>query len=151
MRRQYRFLPLLLALFLVCARAWSQADQGAITGTVSDSSGAVVTLTDPSTGLQLKSTTDASGIFTFSPIKIGTYTVLASAPGFTATRQDNVHVDIQSRVAVPLTLKIGATTTVEGNAAPPLLQSQDSSVAQRRNEQQCAVKWPQLGLHRTAG
>ena len=58
----------------------AQIDQGTITGTVSDSSGSVVpnaqiTLTENDTGLVLKSTTNKEGVYVFSPVKIGNYTV----------------------------------------------------------------------------
>jgi hypothetical protein len=129
---------LLAALFLLLPthRLWAQADQGAITGAVTDSTGAVipnadVTLNDTDTGLQLKGKTDGSGVYTFSPIKIGNYTVTVEAPGFTPTRQEKVHVDIQSRVAVPVTLQPGGESqSITVNAEPPALQTQDASVGQ---------------------
>src|SRR5581483_160782 len=65
----------------------AQIDQGTITGTVTDPSGAVVpnaqvTLTENDTGLVLKSVANKGGFYVFSPVKIGNYTVTASAPGF---------------------------------------------------------------------
>ncbi len=127
---------LVILLLLTVSRAWSQVDQGSITGLITDTTGAAipnaaVTLTDNDTGLKLNGKTDGSGVYTFSPIKIGTYTILATAPGFTSIKQENVHVDIGSRIAVPLSLSVGGQTeSVTVSTAPPLLQSQDSSVAQ---------------------
>ena len=136
MRKHLSKLLLIAVMLFSCAYAWSQADQGTISGTVTDNTGAAipgakVTATDVNTGLQLTTTTDASGIYTFSPIKIGTYSVLASANGFSSLKQDNVRVDIQSRVSVPLALAPGGVTeTVQVTSAPPLMQTQDNSVAQ---------------------
>lgn len=123
---------------LVCSAvmASGQADQGAITGTVLDPTGAAVpnaqiTLTSVQTGLVLKTTSDASGVYLFASIKIGDYTVSANAPGFSTVTQTNLHVDVQQRLNVPLTLKTGeATETVTVTDAPPLLQTEEGSTGQ---------------------
>ena len=66
----------LLLVALPCLYSWRQAvgqvDQGAITGVVQDTSGAAipeaqVTLTSDDTGLELKTQSDRSGIYIFSP------------------------------------------------------------------------------------
>ena len=122
---------------LLMARGVSaQVDQGAITGTVSDNTGAAVPGADiaimaTDTGLTLRQKSNASGNYTFAPIKIGNYTVSASAPGFQTTSRQNVHVDVQQRVQVNLSLnpgQISQTVTVTG--AIPLLQTQSSAVGQ---------------------
>lgn len=117
-------------------QAWAQLDQGTITGVVQDNTGAIipnakVTLTDADTGLVLQSTADGSGIYNFSPVKIGNYSVSATAPGFQTTTQEHVHLDVQQRLNVVLVLKPGAVTqTVTVSTAPPLLQTQQGSVGQ---------------------
>jgi len=121
---------------LTGAQLWGQADQGTITGVVQDSSGAVVngaqvTLTSIDTGLVLETKTDHSGVYTFSPIKIGNYQVSATSPGFQTTSQEHVHLDVQQRLNVPLTLKVGeASQVLRVTSEIPLLQTQDSSVGQ---------------------
>lgn len=116
--------------------AFGQADQGAITGTVTDSSGAAVpnaqvTLTNTDTGLVLQTHSDNSGYYVFSPIKIGNYSVSVSASGFSTTTQQNVHLDVQQRLAVNIQMKLGAATeTVEVTAAPPLMQTEEGSTGQ---------------------
>ena len=122
--------------FSLSTGLWAQMDQGAITGVVQDSSGAVIpnariTLTDTDTGLVLKGTTDQQGVYTFSPIKIGNYAINAAAPNFKITTQKNIHVDVQSRLNIPFTLQPGAASqTVTVSSAPPLLQTQSGSVGQ---------------------
>ncbi|HZY62291.1 MAG TPA: carboxypeptidase regulatory-like domain-containing protein [Edaphobacter sp.] len=132
----FKFGVLICCLVLLTLPALAQMDQGTITGSVEDQSGAVVpsaqvTLTNIDTGLVLHSAADSNGIFTFSPIKIGNYEVSASAPGFATTTQQHLHLDMQQRLNVPLTLKPGAVSAeVTVNTAPPLLQTQSGSTGQ---------------------
>ena len=136
-RRNWLSAALWLVVLLAPARLlMGQTDQGTITGVVQDPSGAViggagVTLTNVDTGLVLKAKPDGSGVYVFSPVKIGNYSVTASAKGFATTTQTNLHLDLQQRLNVIVTLKPGATTeivTVTWEA--PLLQTQESSVGQ---------------------
>lgn len=125
---------LLLLLFPLAGRA--QVDQGAITGVVHDTSGAVipnaqVTLTNTDSGLVLQRNSNASGVYIFSPVKIGNYKVSATASGFQTTSQENLHVDIQQRLNVDLELHPGAVSeTITISGEPPLLQTQDAGVGQ---------------------
>lgn len=125
-------LTLIWAPGVVCA----QIDQGSITGVVQDTTGAIipsasVTLTNTETGLVLKTTGSNDGVYTFSPLKIGNYTVTALAPGFSATTQEKIHVDAQARVSVPLVLHPGSVSdSVTVSTAPPMLQTASGSVGQ---------------------
>ncbi|HEY3987666.1 MAG TPA: carboxypeptidase-like regulatory domain-containing protein [Acidobacteriaceae bacterium] len=125
-----------LCLLLVAGTASAQVDQGAITGTVTDNTGAIVpgaqvTLTATDTGLTLQSKSNSSGNYTFSPIKIGNYTVSATAKGFQTTSRQNVHVDAQQRLQVNLALSLGQVSqTVTVTSAVALLQTQSSAVGQ---------------------
>ena len=134
-----RLFGLLLALFLCVfpvRRLLAQVDQGAVTGIVMDPSGGVipgatVTLTSIETGLVLQQTTSSSGIYTFQPVKIGSYKVSAKASGFAATTQENLKVNIQARLSVNLSLKPGGTSeTVTVSTAPPLLETQTGAIGQ---------------------
>ena len=126
----------LLLLLSLCGLVHAQVDQGAITGVVQDSSGAAipnarVTLTSPETGLALQRQANESGVYVFSPIKIGDYTLSASAPGFSTTKQENLHVDIQQRLNVDLKLKAGAasetSTTLRVKRSAKKLNAIDST------------------------
>jgi hypothetical protein len=105
-------------------------------GTVRDQSGAVVpnakvTLINEGTSLTLSKTSEADGVFIFTPIKIGTYTVEAEFQGFKKTSRPHVKVDVQQHVVVDLDLQPGhVTESVEVTAAVPVLQTQDASVGQ---------------------
>ena len=112
----------------------AQLDQGTITGVVQDPSGAVipnatVILTNKDEGQVLKATTGPSGIYVFSPLKIGNYSVSASAPSFAVTTQNHLQLNIQQRLNVVITLKPGASDqSVTVTTEAPLMQTQDSSV-----------------------
>src|SRR5260370_10203487 len=100
---------------LICAYSSAQTDQGAITGVVQDSTGAVianaqVTATNSDTGLALETKSNNSGVFVFSPLKIGNYTVTASSTGFQTVSRENLHLDIQERLNLSFTLPAGAAT-----------------------------------------
>ena len=141
-RRMKQQFPIVLgvALLMVASfttrTAHAQQDAGAITGLVQDNTGAIipgadVTLTNNDTGLVLNAKSNDSGIYTFSPIRIGNYTVSASAPGFEKTTQQNIHIDLQEKLNVPLKLTPGAVSqTVTVTTAPPLLQTQSGSIGQ---------------------
>ncbi|HUV96841.1 MAG TPA: carboxypeptidase regulatory-like domain-containing protein, partial [Acidobacteriaceae bacterium] len=137
-RGAYRFYVLYIALACILSAVSlnAQMDQGTITGTVLDTTGAVipsadVTLSSTDTGLALHAKSDGTGGFVFSPIKIGNYKLSASAPGMQTTTRQNIHVDIQQRLSLDIRLQPGATNeTVTVDAAPPLMQTQQSSVGQ---------------------
>ena len=135
-RASYTILLTIIVLLGLSDRLNAQADQGTITGVVQDATGAVVgnaavTLTNTDTGLVLKGKADGAGIYVFSPIKIGNYSVTAGAQGFETTTQTNLHLDMQQRLNVVITLKAGSTTeTVTVTSEAPLMQSQESSVGQ---------------------
>jgi hypothetical protein len=93
--------------------------------------GAEIRLTNTSTQLQLHGVSNGSGFYNFSPIPIGQYKVSATAPGFQKTTQEDITLDVQQRLSIPITLNAGAVSqSVTVTAAPPLLQTEESSVGQ---------------------
>src|SRR5690348_8565106 len=131
----------LLATLLFSVPAIAQVDAGAVRGTVTDPSGAVVanakvTLTNEATGLSTTAVTAGDGTYTFSPVKIGPYTVTAEAGGF---RQTTTHltVNVQQQARADFQLVAGAATeSVEVTAVAPQLQTQDASVGTVATSQQ---------------
>lgn len=114
----------------------AQVDQGAVTGVVTDTTGAAipnatVSLTNTDTGFVQERNTNASGIYIFSSVKIGNYKVSATAAGFGLATRTNLVVQIQSRVSVDLLLKPGSVSeSVTVSASLPLLESQIGAVGQ---------------------
>ena len=119
-----RWFGLILATVLIAVSAYGQTFRGAINGTVSDPSGAVVAAasvkaTNTATGVTLNTVTTSDGQFAFQDLPLGTYKIEVSAAGFRATAVDNVAVTAGGAYTLPVKLTPGATgtTVVEVSAA----------------------------------
>ena len=140
--RKFSYVTLACLFFLGISAEYltAQVDQGSIIGTVTDTTGAVVpnaqvTLLNTDQGLTLEVTTNDSGEYTFSPVRIGNYSLTVNAKGFARTTQQNLTVNVGQHLLVNLQLKLGSSTeTVEVNAAPPQLQTEEASVGQVMTE-----------------
>jgi hypothetical protein len=127
---------LCLAFLFVQGRAFGQVEEGSITGLVQDPTGAVVpkaevSLLNTDQGITLQTRTDASGSFTFSPVRAGHYSITVTAQGFAKTTQTALTVNVAQSLQVNIVLKVGqATESVQVNTAPPLLQTEEASVGQ---------------------
>ncbi len=136
----FRMVALVLAsiaiLFLQTSLSFAQADTGSVSGTVTDRSGAVipgatVTLTNEGTNVSRSVETDASGLYVFSPVRVGTYTVSVSKTGFDTVNHPSITVNIQQNSVVPFTLNPGRVTqTVQVTGAVPLLETTGGAVRQ---------------------
>lgn len=130
-------MPLVWFTLALCAiSATAQVDTGTILGTVTDTSGAVipqatVTIINQSTSAPLTAKTKADGRFDFTPLHIGTYSVVVEVAGFKKATVQNVQLDIQQQALVNIVLQPGTVTeNVEVTAAPELMQTQNGSVGQ---------------------
>lgn len=131
------FSALAMGIFFFSASLlYSQVDTGSISGTVTDPSGAVVKganvrLLNEGTSAELTTAANDDGVYTFSPVRIGNYTLTASSQGFQTTKQTHVTVNVGAALLVNFSLKPGAVSeTVEVTSTTPQLQTQDASVGQ---------------------
>lgn len=115
--------------------AAAQVVKGSISGTVVDSTGAVVpdaqiTATSGETGAHYSTVTDQAGLFHIALVAIGTYTVEVSKTGFRSETLNNVGVQSSQDAGLgTITLEVGqTTTTVEVTAAPPLMETTQTQV-----------------------
>ena len=125
-----------LAVIFVCASPmWAQsATTGALTGTVTDPSngvvvGAMVIADNRATGQGRTTTTDASGVYKFSLLPPGEYSVKVSASGFKTAQVGSVTVNVTETAVLNQKLEIGATSaevTVEGTRET--IQTQNATV-----------------------
>jgi hypothetical protein len=151
--RKMRFLFCVVFLVVLYAgSAFAQADRATVTGTVTDPGGAVlagvsIVITKTDTGAKFTSVTDNSGVYNVSGLPLGPYTVHMSHPGFkeTQTSVDLLAAQVQS---LDVHMPLGSTSqTVTVSAAPPLLETETSSVGMTMEAE--AIK--DLPLNATGG
>ena len=112
----------------------AQLTTGGIVGTVTDPSGSrvpgvAVTATQVETSTATTGTTDSSGNYGFTNLQIGTYSLTFQKEGFQRIVQSNVVLGIAQVIRFDIALKIGnVSQTVEVTDAPPLLQTETSSL-----------------------
>jgi hypothetical protein len=134
------FVLLILPAFFA-AQLYAQNDTAQIQGTVTDSSGAVlsgatITLTNTDTAASFKATSDDSGSFTFNALVRGHYSARITANGFESQVQE-LTLDVSQLQALNFKLKAGSTsTTVTVTGAAPLVQTEDSSLSTVVNDRQ---------------
>jgi hypothetical protein len=93
----------------------SQTVSGRISGTVKDSSGAVianatVSATNTANNQERKTTTDESGFYTLTNLLPGTYAVTAEQTNFKKAVQDGIALNADSRLTVDVILEAGQVT-----------------------------------------
>ncbi len=123
-QRMRRGLSLVIFTALGAISLLAQAPVGSLTGTVHDSSGAVmpgvsVTITNKDTGLERQIATSAEGIFSAASLPAGNYTVHTAAAGF-RTLEQSATVQAGQNSTLDLELQIGAEAeviSVQGEAA----------------------------------
>jgi len=123
------FIPLIIALSLAAA---AQQTLGSITGTVSDSTGALIqkaeiTLVNNSTGLQKTAASKNDGSFDFPDLPIGTYTLTFNHAGFKKEVHNQVLVQANRTTSVLVNLQPGGTETTVEVTGTPLLNRVDTT------------------------
>jgi Carboxypeptidase regulatory-like domain len=126
---------------LVSPLLYGQAT-GSFSGTVSDTSGAVVsgakvTVTAQETNVSRVTTTDDSGHFLVPLLGVATYTVRVDAPGFKASESKDVRLQIDEHREVDFKLvPASVSTSVEVNAAEVAVETANPTLGQVITSQQ---------------
>jgi len=123
--------PLLLTvtLLFLSAAGFAQTFRGAINGTVTDPSGALVPnaqvkATDIATGIERTAVTTKEGQYAFQDIPPGRYRISVTAPGFSRSTVENIAVTAGNIYTLPIKLALGQeSTTVEVSAAAVALDT----------------------------
>ncbi len=128
---------LLVLFFTIAFAAMAQTSTGTITGTVLDSSGAVVpgatvNLVGTDTGdIARTLTTNAQGTFVAPLLRPSTYTVEVSAQGFKMLSRPGVALRVDDSLNLRLTLEPGALTeSVTVSASAELVEVRNNTVGQ---------------------
>ncbi len=144
-------LPVLLAAvacLLLAQAGFAQALTGTLTGTVADSTGAVVpggavTVTNMGSGDVRKTVTNSAGYFTVAAVPTGSYSVLVEAKGFQRSETRDLTFNPGDKRNVDIVLQVGtATQTVEVLSAQDLVSTdsgEKSSVLTTKELQNLSV------------
>jgi hypothetical protein len=124
------------AAFPLCtAPAGAQsATTGGLTGTVSDPSGAVisgaiVTADSKATGQGRTATTDASGVYKFSLLPPGDYSVRFSASGFKTAEISSITINVTETAVLNQKLEVGEqATTLTVESTVETVQTENATV-----------------------
>jgi hypothetical protein len=107
-----RTLLLAFALFTASLALHAQADRGAITGKVTDGTGAIipgasVTLTSETTGVKANATANASGDFNFQGLIAGMYQLEVDSQGFKHAQISHIVVDVSATKEADVAMQSG--------------------------------------------
>lgn len=111
---------------------FAQSDRGVITGTVSDSTGALIpgariVLTNTNTGANSDTVTTGTGNYTLLSLSAGTYSLKVSHPGFGLYEQAKIQVQVAVTTRVEIVLAIGsAAETIRVNAESTQLRTESA-------------------------
>ncbi len=112
----------------------AQGITGSFAGTVTDPSGAAIPdasiqVTRVETGEVRSVKSSESGSYSIPQLAPGTYTVQVTKAGFGAFEQTGIVLNIDQRIEVNSSLKVGTEqTNLDVSATPTVLQTEDSSV-----------------------
>lgn len=125
-----------VGLALTASAACAQEFRSTLTGRVTDPSGAVVpgalvTVTNTATGVQVKTRSDGSGEYTTPFLLPGPYKVSVSAPGFEGYEHTNIVLQTSQKVQEDVKLTVGsASENVVVTTETPLLDTTTAAVGQ---------------------
>lgn len=124
----------LVCLILGGQVLFAQVTTGTISGTVSDSTGAVlpgakVVILNEDTGLSRTLQTDAAGRYSAPALSLGQYRVTAGNEGFQTKVRSGIAITVGREAVVNLQLEVGAVNqTVEVTGEAPLVESTSAAV-----------------------
>ena len=138
MRRRNTLLVIIATVLLGIApvAGFAQLISGNLTGTVYDATGAVVgnatiTATNDATNVETQTKSTSLGQYNFYNLPVGTYTISASAQGFTPAQLKGIAVTLNVTSTANVTLQVGAAaTTVEVTETAATI---DTTTAQLQN------------------
>ncbi len=141
--RSLRIALYFAVLVVLTARVFAQAGAtGTILGTVTDSSGAIVsnakvTVTNTATNVDFRTVTGSSGDFNAPSLNPGPYKVTVEAPGFEKYLTSNIVLTVNQKVRIDAALKPGAVTeTVEASAQAVALNTDSADLSNLVSQQQ---------------
>ncbi|HVF86328.1 MAG TPA: TonB-dependent receptor [Pyrinomonadaceae bacterium] len=154
LREIITFLSSIVMTAAFAATAFGQATGGAVTGTVVDANGGVVTgaaitLRSKATGQALTAQSTEAGVYSFPNVAVGDHAITVEVTGFAPVTQD-LRVALNQTTSVDVTLRAaGVTENVEVTAASEALVQSDSSQLGKTYETQLVQNLPTFGNQNT--
>lgn len=161
-----RMRPLMVAILVLISlagttgsTALAQTTNTTVNGTVKDEKGAVVpgatvTLVDMATNREVKATTNGEGVFVFTEVRSGQYSLVAEASGFKRTDVRDIKVNVGTPATVNLELQTGGvseTVITTASDSQALVNTESGEIARTVLEKQIndlplngrnPVQWP---------
>ncbi len=142
LKRCSLFIALCLGPVLLAPLAQAQSDNSSISGTITDSAGAVlphttVTIRNEATTEVRTATSNDAGAYTVTNLPPGSYTIKVEAQGFQNYVQSHAHLDPSIGLRVDAALQVGSSaTTINVVANANVVQTQTAAVGQLVTQQQ---------------
>jgi Carboxypeptidase regulatory-like domain len=136
LRLRKHIFPFIFTFLMVPGLSQAQQVTAAITGRVTDPSGAAIsdakiTATDKDRLTEWPTTTNSEGVYNLPRLPVGAYDVKVEHPGFDAATVSNVVLELNQVARLDFPLKVGnVQQTVEVAGAAPILQTQSTELGQ---------------------
>src|SRR6185436_12883084 len=134
-KRMQKFLAIICFLLLSVSSGFAQTARGAITGTVSDVTSAVIpgvsiTATETQTSSRYETVSTETGNYTLTQLPAGVYQLSAELPGFKRYVRQGITVLVAQTLRLDISLDVGSNNeSVTVTEAAPLLKTESSEVA----------------------
>ena len=126
---------LVVATVFAAPASFAQGDQGQITGTIHDATGAIipgvdVTVTNEKTGETRTALTNERGDYVVAALKPSIYKVTANLTGFSPSEANGIQLVVGQRLALDLTLRpAGVAESVTVEIAPEVVDTSSASMS----------------------
>jgi hypothetical protein len=126
---------LVFVLLLFAAGGVKAQDLATIVGALSDGSGAAVpdaqvTINNPQRGITRVVISDSAGLYSFTRIPIGTYSITVETPGFQTIVRKDINLNVGQTLRVDFQLKIGTVAEkVEVSGNPTAVETETSAIS----------------------
>jgi hypothetical protein len=124
----------ILIVYLPLHFAIGQDVRGSLKGSVSDPAdsvvpGATVSLTNVDTNVTTQVTTNAEGLYSFTYLSPGKYSLKVEAPNYKTLIRDNFEIHVQDQLTLDLKLEVGQVSEVVNvTGETPLLQDSTATI-----------------------
>ena len=125
---------IVLAAFLLGAQSPAQTTNGLMTGTITDSSGAVVAgaqvnVTNQGTSELRTTTTDNNGYYIIPQLPPGIYGISIKKQGFATMERSNVQLQVNQSATLDFKLTVSSTAqTIKVTGLPPALDTTSATI-----------------------